>query len=281
MFSRSGFLLLWGCLVCFPILAQNPTSPTTSAEPAAAESAADRLVDRLVENAATLHATLPSITAHEKAESHATRGILWQNSTTEATLRVLRDPSGGFLKQSRELTAVNGKPVVPGQRIAVVGFPLSDGLVYAQDMFFSAKLRPCYIFTLASQPTREGLLELRIAANPNISSMSNCHAGSEGLTGIVHVDPKTHQLVHAERTIPDEAAKLHQRAPFASTDYAPAKIGDKTFWLPAVTVSSFIMKKPTVKVHTVAHYSDYHQYTASVTILPAASEPETSSASPQ
>ena len=67
--------------------------------------------------------------------------------------------------------------------------------------------------------------------------------------------------------------------PFLSTDYAPVKIGGKTFWLPVVTESTDVINK--AKVHTVVRYSDYHQYTASVTILPAAPESEAPQASPQ
>jgi hypothetical protein len=251
-------------LCCGMALGQSP-SPTAPPQPAASESAADALVDQLVKNYVALYATLPSITAHEKVETHASRGILWQNSTGEGTMRVLRAASGGGLKETHEMTVYNGKPNPPMENKGPS--QPTDSFIGVPEMFFSHSARPCFSFTLAPQPTKDGLLELHIALSPEYASLPKCRSGLEGLTGIVRVDPATHQVTHLERTIPNQVAPLSF---FASTDYAPAKIGDKTFWLPAATVSSVVVNK--VKIHTVVHYSDYHQYTATSTILPATPE---------
>jgi hypothetical protein len=257
-------VLLCACLLCSQLPAQTSPAPTpaTPAQPAAPKSPADLLVDQLVKNYAAIYATLPSITAHEKVETHASRGILWQNSTGEGTMRVLRAAPGGGLKETHEMTVYNGKPATPDQRKGVS--QPTDAFVGVQGMFFSHSARPCFSFTLAPQPAKDGLLELHIALSPEYASQPRCMSGLEGLTGVARVDPATHQLTHLERTIPNQ---IGPRSFFASTDYAPAKIGDMTFWLPSATVSSVVINK--AKVNTVVHYSDYHQYTASVTLLPA------------
>jgi hypothetical protein len=95
--------------------------------------------------------------------------------------------------------------------------------------------------------------------------MPKCHPGLEGLTGIARVDPATHQLTHLEYTTPTQVGHT---APFGSTDYSPDRIGDKTLWLPAVTAASWAEDNAKVHLHTTIHYSDYHQYTATSTILP-------------
>ena len=184
-------------------------------------------------------------------------------------MRVLRSPSGEILKQTREFTSTEGKPVGPDQGLERPVFPLTDGLVYAQDMFFTAQSRPCFVFVLV-QPGRNGALELRITSRPDAGGRPGCRPGLEELTGVVRVDPATNQLIHAERTLPAAAALPHHRAPFASTDFGPIKVGDKTFWLPTDTVSIGLVdgSNGSVKTRTPVHYSDYHQYTATVTVLP-------------
>jgi hypothetical protein len=274
VFARFGSLLLCGCLLGVPVLAQTAALPLAScSQPVAAKSDADTLVDQLVENAAVLHATLPSITAHERVETHASKGILWQNSTGEGIVRVLRAASGG-LKETHEMASYNGKPATPGQQKGVS--QLVDGFIAVEDMFFSRRYRPCYTFTLASQPAKDGLLELRIALNSAYASMPKCNPGFEGLTGVARIDPATRQLTHLEFNIPNP---IGHQVPFASEDYAPSKIGEKTFWLPTENDTLAIINK--AKVRTAVYYSDYHLFAASVTILPAGSEPETPPASPQ
>ena len=79
------------------------------------------------------------------------------------------------------------------------------------------------------------------------------------------MDPATHQLTHLEYATPTQVG--HRS--LASTEYAPAKIGDKTFRLPAVTATSRATDDAKVHLRTTIHYSDYHQYSATSTILPA------------
>jgi len=255
-------------LCCGLTLGQSPAPPSP---PAAPKSPADVLVDQIVENYAALRATLPSLTAHETVETHATRGILWQNTSGEGTVRMLRASSGGGLKETHEMTVLNGKPVAPNQQKAQAQLqkgPVqpSDGFFGVQDAFFSRRYRPCYTFTLAPQPAHDGAIELRFASSPEYASLPKCIPGSEGLTGIARIDTATHQLTHLEYATPTQVGHT---APFASTEYAPARIGDKTFRLPAVTAASYAADNAKAHLHTTIHYSDYHQYTATSTIVPA------------
>jgi hypothetical protein len=219
----------------------------------------------LVRSAAALHATLPSITAHEVVQTEASRGILTRHSQGEGTVRVLRAAAGGILKETHQMSARNGKPLASDDRKEPA--QLSDGFIGAQEMFFSRANRPCFSFTLAPQPTRSDPLKLHIALSPDYASLPGCPSGLQGLSGVALVDPATHQLTYLERMIPAAASALVR---FVSTDYEPASVGDKTFWLPALTPSSGVQGK--TKMYTMVSYSDYHQYAASVTILTAASQ---------
>ena len=80
-------------------------------------------------------------------------------------------------------------------------------------------------------------------------------------------------MVYLERTVPEQAAIDGRLAPFASVELAPAKIGEDTFWLPTMVYGTFNHNK--VKGSFEAHYSDFHRYTASITILPGVTETDT------
>jgi len=274
VFTRSGSLLLCGCLLGVPVLAQTMPSPSVSTSQSAAEkSEVDRLVDQLRENLAVLCRTLPSITAHKRVETHATRGIIWQNSTSEGNVRVMRATGGGALDETNQMTVFNGKPLAPG--VQKGPFQPSAAFIHLQFLFFRHLDRACLSFTMVPQSSASAPIELYVALSPEFDSLPNCkrqlslsdQGDPTGLTGIVRVDPATHQATHIERTMP---ASGGNNEPFFSTDYAPVKIGEKTFWLPTETDSLAIMNK--AKVHTIVHYSDYHLFTASSTILPGTPE---------
>jgi hypothetical protein len=237
----------------------------TQAKSFQARSDADEVVDWLVQNATALHAILPSITAHEVVHTDTSHGTLSKHSQAEGTVRVLRAANGSPLKETHQMTGRNGKPLASDDP---KGAPqLADAFTGAQDLFFSRRNRPCFTFTLAPRPTKDDPLELYIGVSPEYASSPGCPPGLQGLAGVALVDPATHQLTHLARAIPTEG---DSPARVVSTDYSPASVGDKTYWLPELTLSSDVQGK--TKVFTAVYYSDYHQYAATVTVLAAASQ---------
>lgn len=244
------------------------TTLATCSLPAQTAASPD-LIDELVTKAALYNATLPSITASETIESEASYLIFKKKALAKGTFRVVRDPNGGPLKESRKITELDGKTIADGQP-AHLPTTLFGGFGRFQEMFFTPAHRPCYTFTRLSEPGPGGTWQIAIATPPADSAPPGCASLPPGITGIARVDPTTHQLVHLERTVPEEAAAQRHLAPFASVDIAPEKIGDKTFWLPTLVVGTFNNGKE--KGRFVAHYSDYHRFTGSVTLLPGVTE---------
>jgi hypothetical protein len=185
-------------------------------------------------------------------------------SQGEGTVRVSR-ASSGLLEETHQLTTFNKKPIAAGDPKAPA--QPADAFSGLMDWFFSRAYRPCFTFTLAPQPTKDDPLQLHISLSPDYASRPGCTRGLEGLTGVALVDPATHRLTHLEQTVP---AANGRGGRFVSTDYAPAGIGDKTLWLPILTLSSDIQGK--ARTYTSVFYSDYHQYAAKVTILSATSQ---------
>ena len=270
MFSCSRLIvLLCGCLLCAQLPAQTSPAPAPAipSQPAATESPADQLVDQLVESASLYQTTLPSLNAHESIESKSSWLIYRPHATAEATVHIAHNAAGTML-ESRQYTMLNGKPVAVDQHVTLPADVTDDFNYNIQAMVFTHKLRGCYNFSLESQAVPGAPLDLRISFKPD-GVAHGCPARLNGLTGVARVDPAAHQLIHLGLNIPNGPGEPYFRILSASNDYAPVKIGDKTFWLPTATAEDLVNNRNKAKGHFTVHYSDYHQYTASVTILPA------------
>jgi hypothetical protein len=264
-------------LALVSVIATTLTTSLLSAQ----SPAPPELIDELVANATLYNTTLPSITASETIESEASYLTIFRNkAVAKGTFRVVRDPNGGVLQESRHITELDGKPVAEGQSTRLPT-TLFGGFGRFQEMFFTPSHRRCYTFTRLSEPGSDGSWQIAIAPRPADSAPPDCASLTPGATGVARIDPTVHQIVHLERTVPEEIAAKNHLAPFASVDIAPAKIGDTTFWLPTLVVGTFNNGK--LKGRFVAHYSDYHRFTGSISLLPGVTEvdPQTPDTKPE
>jgi hypothetical protein len=247
--------------LCLRASAQISSQPAAPTQTAAANLTADRLVDELVENAAHDHAMLPSLTAHESIVSKADEFVVIGKitATAEATVHVVRRSPGGDWTENRQISVLNRKPVTPNTRVSLP-FILNESFNDSQSLVFSVQNRPCYNFALAARTSQDAPLELTITPSSDTAGLTQCG----GLSGVARIDPATHRLTHLEYTHP---ATTNHSLFFSSIDYAATKVGDTTLWLPSVILARVVMGKTPYEWN--ARYSDYHQYVASVTILPA------------
>ncbi len=256
--SRRSASWLWLLLLILPLRAQ---APTLTAPPS--------LIDELVANAVAYRANVPSITADEVIDSQESfLGILPDKVHATSTMRVLRAGQGqnDRATESRQLLTLNGKPVDATKK-PHLPFTLFGGFGSFQEMVFTPSHRGCFQFHMLQQPAPDGSLQIAITPQPADAWPPQCPVLWQQVTGLVHVDPETHQLRHFERTVKPPAGQL---APFASVDCAPARIGDETFWLPVTVIGRNDDGK--LRGEFIAHYSNYHRYTASITLLPGATE---------
>jgi hypothetical protein len=228
-------------------------------QPAPAE-----LIDHLVANAQLYAETLPSLAATETIDSEGSYLIFHRRVRATADFRVLRQPNASF-EESRQITEADGKPVAPGAHVALPS-TLFGGFSRFQELFFTPAHRLCYRFTLLPGAGPDGAQQIAIAELPG--TVPGCVP--RGITGLARVDPETRHVVYLERTVPGEIALKNRLAPFAWVALAPARIGDRTFWLPTTVFGAFVNGK--VKGSFEAHYSGYHRFTSSVTILPGVTE---------
>ncbi len=226
----------------------------------------DQIVDRLMQNDAAYRARQPSFTAHESIVSRYDGVVFFGRSgdKAEATIRMGPQTPGGPFRESRQITVYNGKPVKGEQPHLMYDF--TDDFADFANAFFSAKHRRCYNFVLEPRTAGKGPWQVDISVSPAATGVADCVFALDGLTAMVRVDPATFHILHLECMSPAALAVPIHRPTFVSADYAPVRVGEEMFWLPTdVTAKGAIGKSP---FKWASHYSDYHRYTASATIVP-------------
>jgi len=259
-------------LFAYGPFSQTQTQPAVlSASPTAAITA-DQLVDRLISNIELYHATLPSLEAHESIVSRFDEGATFgrRGYAAEATVRIQRQPGSDLLKESRQITSLNGKRIPPDQNVHL---PLNfvndfDDLL---SEFFSTQYRVCYIFNLSPHANPKTAFKLQVRSRPDAATLSHCARAVDGLTALVRVDPDALQIIHMESTVPDAIAAPRHRPTFFSADYAPVAFGNRTLWLP-IAITAHFLSGNSDRAVWVSHYTNYHQYIATSTILPGDSQ---------
>jgi hypothetical protein len=257
---RTGSLsLLYAAILCTQAVAQSAPHVT-----------ADSLVDQLIENAAAYRATVPSLTAHETILSHDSGQLLLLKGAhyaqAEATMRVMRKAPDGPLEESRQITMLDGKPVPPDKHV-VLPTTLNGGFGGLSGVFFGGENRHCFTFVLAPHSAVDTPYKLAITLRPEAASLPHCPGkASEGMTATALVAADTHQLIHLDWTLPADFAVKSHHWPFSSVDLAPTKLGNETFWLPTTVIARGGSGKN--QNEWIAHYSDYHRFTANSTIVP-------------
>ena len=232
------------------------------------------LLDRLDAYAERYQATLPSLSCDEQIASQALNGkgkVTWETDT-QATLREIRtqDPYAPFTEK-RDFKTVNGRRPKASFHTSQMPYFVEGGFASLVG-FKRREERECFDYALApandNQTVRlEMTLKTRFA-NPS------CARLPDGFRRTVIADPETGRILHTERTIAPEVASRDTEVYFGGIDYAPQKLGDQTFWLPA----RFTAHDARNLNRMTAAYTNCHRYTGELKILPGVSVPESTPA---
>lgn len=235
--------------------------------------ALEQILSRVEANTKQYKASVPSFLCDEHITSQELHdGKLKHETTVDAVFRVTRSASqAGTLNESREVKAIDGKPSNNAKLNMPISF--SGGFSGALDKFLSADHRQCFDYSPDTTANAVGgTAAFTFVAREAAANDPACASIQPGTTGKFVVDSTAVQVIHVERTVPQAVGKDHAVLGTASVDFAPVNLSGKSFWLP-ITISASTTETPkTNAFRFMAHYSNYHRFAASSTILPATSD---------
>ena len=228
----------------------------------------DVLLDRLDAYAKQYQATLPSLVCDEQVTSQAlnNKGKVTWEMKIQSTLREVRtdDPYDPFLEK-REVKSVDGHRLRPNRAFDTPYF--AEGGFAGLVGFKRWEQRACFDYVVIPGDSGQTVrLEMTLKARFTDPS---CARLPPGLHRIVIADPETGRILHTERTISAEMMVRDTDVYFGEIDYAPQKLGERTFWLP----SRFYAHDAKDSGRMYATYSNCHRYTGELRILPSRSFP--------
>lgn len=224
----------------------------------------DELISRLYEYVREYRASLPSFSCDEAITSKIVKkGEVKREMKIIGTLRVLRHNSGPEeFPETHNFRTIDGHP--PQQHF-FIPYWVEGGLANGHGFALPA-IRDCFVYNVVPED-RGRVLRVSVKLRENMTD-PKCNDVGEGYRRIALFDTVVGQVTHIEVALSPEAAKKFKRAYFATMDYAPQALGDKTIWLPVRLVAH----DETGEREMTADYSNYHRYTAKVEILPASNE---------
>ena len=255
--EKVSFACLLACLAVVFAQAQQPALTL------------DQLLSRVEANSEEYRSTVPSFFCDEHVTSQEIHdGKLKHETTVDAIFSVTRSTGQtGVLDESREVKALDNKPSANKK----VNMPLAfnGGFSGALTKFLSASHHQCFKYQLDDPSSRrQEEIGFSFAVREDASTQPSCATIKPGTTGRVLVNAATMQVTHVERTVPNPIGADHSVFGTASVDYAAVTLNGRTFWLP-ITITAFTTETPkTNGFRFTAHYSNYHRFGATSTIIP-------------
>jgi hypothetical protein len=237
-------------------------------------------ISRVRENVASLHKKLPDFICQEDVSLQIADG----DKTVEKkhyliSLRAVRgtqDATNHFSESREVISATKNGQAVNEKKYDPPIYWLRGG--FARDLFtfFDEPTSSCYEFKQASNPgeTDSNTLVLDAALNKNPRpECAHIHQGSSDAR--VWIDLKAFEVVRIQKGTGYELAFSgpfsHSNGKFTFTpviEYAPVNIHGSEYWLPRKKSVDLIKTKGQYSISYTSHYSDYHKFETTVTLLP-------------
>jgi hypothetical protein len=230
----------------------------------------DQLLSQIEVNTDKYRATVPSFTCNEHIVSQELHlGQLKRETNVDAVFTVTRSAANNdTFEESRELKTINGKPATKNKMTLPLSF--SGGFSGALTKFLSRDHQSCFEYAVdTSAPSPQGTEAFTFIARTAAAREPSCASIQPDTTGKFTVDMASMQVTHIERTVPNPVGRDQTVLGTAAVDYQAVTLNGKSFWLPATITAFTTETSKTDSVRFTAHYSDYHRFAATSTILPA------------
>jgi hypothetical protein len=235
----------------------------------------DQVLTRIRANIAEYRQSVPNFAADESVTSSIDdNGKMRSKRRLDTSFRVTRGPDQS-LHEIRSNATLNGRRVTK-QRVALP-YSFNGGFADLPALLSNN----CSQFRLA-QPDATEAGEIIILISKKTVPDPVC--SGQDYTEKAVIDATSFQIVRFEHRAVDVPVQKtwFTHMPFvlavsnsnmmeSAVDYAAAKLGDRTYWLPRRITSTLTDKSKPLVLHYEATYSNYKLYTSSVTIIPVGS----------
>jgi|ERR1017187_1094807 hypothetical protein len=249
----------------------------------------DAVLSRVQEHLVEYKTSVPSFVSDESRLSQRfVNEKLKDEVKIESSFEVKRRGAGEDMRETRTAKLVNGK-VAKSQKISMPYFVNGGvGLQTSLQTNLQTNLaNRCFDFHFADVPSTGNIIVIQSSPKPASSDHpSDCPSPSSNYSIKANIDPQTFQVSRIETTF-DTKVNLgkvghpalvpshrsdNNNTMIIDVDYAPVELGTKkTYWLTKTVTSEWKDnddRKNPVHLHYEAHYSNYHKFTSTVTILP-------------
>jgi hypothetical protein len=232
------------------------------------------IIGRVSQNVKEFQELLPDFVCSEKITSkRMDSGKATSQKIVESIFTSTQAPRTGLaFIESREVVAIDGKPVRPGTAMPRLPFGMGGGFGSLLTMTFSPENIAVHEYEIpdtGNQQNSEKVL-IRFKTKPGqrqLGEILNGHAFYSNDIGKALIDVRTMQVLRLERQ------SLDNPPPFAVTStvvaYGPVTIGEREFWMPQTVRSEVIEKNSKKTALYTAEYTDCRKFTATVQIKPA------------
>lgn len=242
----------------------------------------DAVLARVRANVTAYTASIPNFICDESVDSRRTGGSKVKDEMKiQSSFSLVRSSDGKDLRETRVKNLVNGSK--PKNQKVSLPYSFTGGFANVIE-FVNDK---CASFAFAQNALPNGNGPILIAAEPKPASPdlpAYCaREGKQSAQTKAVIDPKSFQILHLESSAQDISFGLASHVPFVpvpsthnvfawAVDYAPVTLGGKTFWLPQTVTSTVTDKNKPITLEYEAHYTNYHRFAATTTILPDVKE---------
>jgi hypothetical protein len=232
----------------------------------------ENVLARVRAHVAEYKSSIPSFISEESVDSQRFDGDkLKDEMKIESSFEMVKGHSGSDLSETRTKNLVNGK--VPKSQKVSPPFAFNGG--FANVIGFMNN--QCVDYRFAEAPS-SGKPIMVLASDKPTSSNRPASCSTQNYERKAFIEPETFQVFRIEETVQDIKTGLYSHLPFVpvpsshnvltfSVDYMPVELGGKTFWLTKTVTADWKDKNKPIRLHYEAHYSNYHRFAATATVV--------------
>jgi hypothetical protein len=217
---------------------------------------------------------LPDFVCSEKITSRRMdSGKITREKIVESVFTSLQTPRSELaFAESRDVMAIDGKPVRPGTAMPRLPYGMGGGFGSLLAMTFSPANITAHDYEIRDADKQQDSTRvfIRFKTKPGqrqLGEVLNGHHFYSNDVGKALIDIRSMQVLRLERQ------SLENPPPFASNSmvvaYGPVAIGEREFWMPQYVRSEVVEINPNKTALYIAEYTNCRKFTTTVEIRPA------------